>query len=148
MWWTKAPHIILYVQIQRKKTSAVTKSDQDAPALVAWTLMSPFPIMLPRRRSTGRRASAGETSTTVTTRTASTWSARSPRHCSTYWMRSASESFGLFGLSCSTWFVSLATHLSLVSNSAHKCNVTGVIPTGGGAPTQADLISSTYRPSW
>lgn len=52
-------------------------------------------IVRPRRRNIGQRASAGATSTTSTIQAALTWSARSPQRCSTYWMRSASESFSL-----------------------------------------------------
>lgn len=49
-------------------------------------------LLCPFRRNTEQKASAGTTSTTLTTQAASTWSARSPQRCSTCWMKSASKS--------------------------------------------------------
>lgn len=61
-----------------------------------------LPDFFVRRRSTVRRASAGIWLTTSTTQAASTSSARNPQRCSTYWMRSASESAVTLGFD-SVW---------------------------------------------
>ncbi len=58
-----------------------------------WALC--FAVLCPCRRNIEQRASAGSTSTTLTTPAALTWSARSPRRCSTCWTKSASESVWL-----------------------------------------------------
>lgn len=72
----------------------------------------------PCRRNTGQRASAGTTSTTLTTQAALISSARSPQRCSTSWMRSASESLCLSAYP--VWLDSLVCCRQQILNSSRS----------------------------